>query len=354
MNRKRPAVLIFTILLLGAILAVPFFGGGVIYSAPSRTQVSLITAPPGSTATPTAFQPLAATPTYIPTAYPTNPPTVTPTATPKPDPIKPSGPNRGARTITQPDGQVNIIILGSDMHNNGNSFRTDVMMLVTINKKEGTVNVTSFPRDLYVYIPGWTTQRLNTAFPYGGFTTLQKTFQHNFGFKPDHYVLVYLWSFKRIINDLGGIYINVPQTLCDNKWVDGSRHCIYPGRQHVYGTEALWYVRSRQTTSDFDRHKRQQQVVEAVLDRAFALNTVTKIPQMYRTYQYSVRTDLNLKTILSLVPTATKLKDKSRIQQFYIDRKAVNSWVTPGGAQVLLPKYQKIRSILEQALNSPD
>lgn len=350
-SKRRTQLLFFALLLIASLLAIPFIGGRVIYSAPPETKSALITAPPGSTATPTAFQPLASTPTYIPTAYPTSTPTLTPT--PIPQQAKPSSPDRGADPIPQPEGQINVVILGSDQHSDRTGFRTDVIMLVTINKQEGTVSVTSFPRDLYVYIPGWTNQRINTAFPYGGFQTLSRTLEHNFGVKPDYYVLVYLWSFKRVINDLGGITLQVPQTLCDNKWVDGSRHCIYPGSQHLYGTEALWYVRSRQTTSDFDRNQRQQQVVEAVLDRAFALNTITKIPQMYRTYRNTVSTNIPLKTVVSLIPTITKLKDKSRIHQYFIGRSAVQSYRTSGGAAVLLPRYRKIRNILEEALNSP-
>jgi len=227
-------------------------------------------------------------------------------------------------------------------------------MLLTINTKLDTVSITSFPRDLYVFIPGWTNQRINTAFPRGGFKTLKNTFEYNFGIRPDYYVLVNLWIFERVINDLGGITINVPYTLCDNKWMGSKRHCIYAGQRHLYGQEALWYVRSRQTTSDFDRNRRQQQVVQAVFDRALALNTLRKIPKFYNTYVNNVRTNIPLKTVLSFVPTATKLKDSSRIRQYYIDRSATSSWVTPGGGQVLLPRSGKIRTILMEALNSPE
>lgn len=351
LKQKRTSILIAVILLLGSCVAVPFFGARLIYSATPEPKRALITAPPGSTPTATAFQPLSPTQTYIPTAYPTSTPTVTPTPKPtKPTSRYPSG----SRPIAQPEGQVNIVILGSDRHADWISFRTDVIMLLTVNTKENTVTLTSFPRDLYVYIPGWTTARINTAYPRGGFKTLKNTFEYNFGFRPDYYVVVNLWFFERIINDLGGIYVNVPYTLCDNKWMGSKHHCIYPGQRHLYGKEALWYVRSRQTTSDFDRHRRQQQVVQAVFERALALNTLGKIPKFYNTYKNNVNTNVPLKTVLSFAPTAAKLTDPSRIRQFYIDRSAVNSWVTPAGAQVLLPKPGRIRSILKQALNSPE
>ena len=68
-----------------------------------------------------------------------------------------------ASPIPQPEGQVNILLLGSDQRPGDYGFRTDTILLLTLNPNDGTANLTSFPRDLYVYIPGWTTQRINTA-----------------------------------------------------------------------------------------------------------------------------------------------------------------------------------------------
>lgn len=349
-KRNRFILLIVIFLLLGGCVAFPLFGVRLIYSATPESKSTLITSPPNSTPTATAFQPLPPTETYIPTAYPTSTPTLTPT----PKPTKPTSKYpSGSRPIPEPENQINIVILGSDQLAGSVGFRTDVIMLLTINKEKDTVSITSIPRDLYVYIPGWTSQRINTAFPHGGFPALKNTFEYNFGFRPDYYVLINFWFFERVINDLGGIYVQVPRTLCDDNW-HGKRHCIYPGRRHFYGEEALWYVRSRKTTSDFDRNRRQQLVLNAVFDRALALNTLGKIPKLYNTYRNSVSTNIPLKTVLSLVPTAAKLKDTSRIKQYYIDSSAVSSWVTPGGAHVLLPRPGKIRSIFIQALNSPE
>jgi len=350
-KRKRSILLIVIILLLGGCIAFPLFGVRLIYSAAPAPRSTPLGVPEDSTPTATAFQPASPTETYIPTAYPTSTPTSTPT--PKPTVPRSKYPS-GSPPIIEPDRQVNIAILGSDQHADRTSFRTDVIIILTVNKEKNTVSLTSFPRDLYVYIPGHSSQRINAAFPRGGFPTLQNTFEYNFGFKPDYYVLVNLWFFERIINELGGIYVNVPYTLCDNKWNGSQHHCIYPGQHLLYGKEALWYVRSRQTTSDFDRNRRQQQVLNAVLDRAFALDILGKIPKLYNTYVNSVSTNVPLKTILSLVPTATKLQDRSRIHQYYIDRSAANPWMTPAGAYVLLPKSGQIRQILKQALNSPE
>ena len=348
-KNKRNLILIIGIILLTLVIFVPVFGRNLAYSTAPKTRVAILDVPPGSTPTATAFQPLASTETYIPTEYPTP----TPTITPLPDRIKPASNTVGVDPIPQPEGQINIVLLGSDQKYKGYIGRTDTIILVTVNTKEDTISVTSFPRDLYIYIPNWTSQRINSAFAHGGFSSLQQTFLHNFGFKPDYYVLINLQAFEYIINNLGGIYVNVPQTICDDNWNHGLSHCVYTGKQHLYGKEALWYVRSRMTTNDFNRNVRQQLVLNGILDRFFALGTISKIPQLYNTYINNVTTNLDLGTIISLAPTAAKLSDKSRIKQYFINQDSVRSWMTPGGARVLLPKYKIIRRILENALNSP-
>lgn len=350
MDKKRYLLYIIALVILGVVvLGVKLHSGSAALSSMRLSRDDILKAPRGGTPTATAFQPLSATATYIPTEYPTP----TPTFTPTPIVVRPIGETRGVDPIEVPDRQVTIMLLGSDQRDTWPVGRTDTMILVTIDTKENTVNVTSFPRDLYVYIPGWKEQRLNAAFPHGGFECLQETLAYNFGFTPDFYILVNFWAFEYFVDDLGGFYINVPRTVCDDKWGGGESHCVYPGTKHMNGKEALWYVRSRETTSDFDRNYRQQLVLEALLDRMLALKTLTRIPQLFRNYSRHVTMNLDLGTILSLIPTAAKLSDKSLITQYFIDRSAVQSWVTPTGAQVLLPNFEAIRIILEAALNSP-
>lgn len=347
-EKKNYLLIILSIVLLGvAFLGLQLRNG--LSLSPSRIfREDIIKAPPGSTMTATPFQPLLATATYVPTDYPT--PTFTPT--PTPIIVRPIGHEQGVDLIEQPDHQVTIMLLGSDQREGSYTGRTDTMILVTINTKENTVNVISFPRDLYVYIPNWKDQRLNAAYPHGGFKVLQDTLEYNFGFRPDYFVMVNFWAFEFFVDDIGGVYINVPRTICDET-TGGETHCVYPGTRHMNGKEALWYVRSRESTNDFDRNMRQQLVLQAILDRMLALKTLTRIPQLYRTYSQHVTTDLDLGTVLSLIPTAAKLSDKSLIHQYFINQSSVEHWISPTGAQVLLPNFEAIRVILETALNSP-
>ena len=346
-NKRSVIIIIIVVILVLIILGlqmstgVPFSGFG------ARNGIAGI--PFDSTPTATAFQPLAATSTYFPTDYPTP----TPTITPIPVNVIPVSNTIGVDPIEQPEDQINILLLGSDQKYKGSIGRTDAIVLLTINTKEDTVSITSFPRDLYVYIPRWTNQRINTAFAHGGFPMMQETMLHNFGFKPDFYILVNLAAFEYFIDDLGGIYVDVPRTICDEKWGYGQSHCVYPGRQHFYSKEALWYVRSRETTNDFDRTYRQQLVLRSILNRLLSLNTLTRIPQLYSTYVNNVTTNLDLATLLSLVPTATKMSDQTRITQYFITEASITHWTSPSGAMVLLPNFQSIRNTLNQALNAP-
>ena len=96
--------------------------------------------------------------------------------------------------------------MGSD-YRPSSGYRTDVMMLVSINPKQGNVSVVSFPRDLWVTIPGVGEERLNTAQPKGGISLMADTLEYNFGVRPDRYILTNFQGFKNIVDILGGIEV---------------------------------------------------------------------------------------------------------------------------------------------------
>ncbi len=131
-------------------------------ATPSRSAYQ---PPQDATATPTPFQPLPPTPVYLPTTTPTLTPAPLPTDTPTATaPVAEIPANAGL-----PPNQMTIMLLGSDKRPWGSGFRTDTIILATLNMDLGTVNLLSFPRDLYVDIPGWGQDRINTAWGHGGF-----------------------------------------------------------------------------------------------------------------------------------------------------------------------------------------
>jgi LCP family protein required for cell wall assembly len=340
-------------------------------------RVLLAVAPPGSTATKTPFQPspptITPTPTPIPplaTAVPTQPaePTKTKKATRTPTEMT-NGESRSwsdypgpvvwpdievpppVGLLSQPAGQINIMLLGSDQRPYESGLRTDTMILLTLNPDEGTAHLTSFPRDLYVYIPGYTVQRMNTAFWYGGFDSLAMTMEYNFGVRPDYYVLINLWSFEEVIDSLGGIDVEIGKDLCDHRDSYGT-YCVYAGTQHMHGETTLWYVRSRYSTNDLDRNRRQQEVLVGVFKTLISLNGLSRAGELYQIYQDNVTTDMSFEAMAELLPLAAKLTDFSRISSYYIGVGQVYDWINYSGAQVLMPIRDAILQVMKQALNS--
>ncbi len=321
----------------------------------------------GSTVTPTPFLPLAPTATYFPTAYPTSmplpdPPTPTPGVIPAqaktwadypgptiwPDIAVPAP----AGLLSQPLGQVNILLLGSDQRPDDGGFRTDTLLLLTLNPSAGTASLTSYPRDLYVYIPGWTVQRINMAHGFGGFPLTALTFEYNFGVRPDHYVLINLWSFEEVIDSLGGIDVSVAVSLTDHRDRYGN-YSVPAGIVHMDGETALWYVRSRYTTSDFDRGRRQQEVIVAIFQKLLSMDALTRAPQIYEIYRQNVTTDMTFEQMAEFLPLAAQLSDLEGIQRYSIGPAQVVSWINYSGSQVLLPVQESVIEIMKKVLSSP-
>lgn len=308
----------------------------------------LVVAAPDSTATPTPFQPLPPTEIYLPTDTPTPtftppPPTLTPTETPR---RRSSGPI----ALEMPGSQVNILLLGADARPRQRIFRTDTIVLVTLNTELGTVNMTSFPRDLYVTLPNWGMNRINTAYEYGGFQMLSKTFEYNFGVRPDHYILINFSSFKEIVDGMGGLEVDVAQSVSDYR--AGRWYTVPKGRVKMDADDVLWYVRTRKTSNDFARNRRQQEVLRAIFEKLISMDAVKRAPEFYNLYQENVTTDLTFTDMVPFLPLAAQVtEDPSRINQYFISPKEVYDWITPGGAMVLMPRQDMVMNVIRKALN---
>lgn len=255
--------------------------------------------------------------------------------------------------LPQPNGQVNILLLGSDQRPNEGGFRTDVILLLTINSEEESVSLTSFPRDLYVYIPGWRMDRINAAQVRGGFELTAQTLDYNFGVRPDFYVFINFNGFMNLIDALGGITVNVGRTLTDQREGPGD-FTVPAGSVTMDGETALWYVRSRGTSSDFDRTRRQQEVLLALFSRLLSLNALTKAPQLYDQFKQTIETNMGIAEILPFVPLAATVNGNGQIHRYAIGPSDVESYRTQFGAAVLLPKRDVVREIMLQALSSPE
>jgi len=257
--------------------------------------------------------------------------------------------------LVEPDGQIRIALLGSDYRPKG-GFRTDTIMIVSINPEDKTATVVSFPRDLYVRMPGRDQERINTAFAYGGFDLFNEMLQENFGFQVDYYVMTNFNGFVNIIDHLGGIEVDSAQTFadtCDLPDASNGYCSVGVGTQYMDGATALWYARARYTTSDFDRSRRALEIIKAVYNRLLQFDVIKKIPSLYSIYTDNVETNLDLATVAKLAPLAPTLAQSSNIRSYTIGTKDVTPYTTPSGGSVQLPIYENIFVILKDVLYTP-
>lgn len=324
---------------------------------PGAAQASgpLVTANPFSPATGTAFAPLPPTGTPLPTATATATPLATPTASDPwgyyAAPIEPSAIDvpREAPVIPFDDDVVNILVLGSDARPYTGGHRSDTIMIASLDPSEGTVTLLSVPRDLYVFIPGWRVDRINVADARGGPDLAKETILYNFGIRIDYWVEIEFSGFRSLVDSLGGIDVNVGRYYSDE--CGGRYMTFYVGVQHMDGFTALCYARLRKASSDFDRLRRQQELVLAIFSKAISLDALNRIPELYSQFRNLVDTDMGLDPVLPLIPLAVQVAgDRARIRQFSVDSTMANGWRVPySGAAVLLPDRNAIQAMLATA-----
>jgi LCP family protein required for cell wall assembly len=273
----------------------------------------------------------------------------------------------GSRILDNGQETINFLLIGSDKRS-GASFRTDTMIVAILRPDEGQVSLISIPRDLWVSIPGRENNRINTVYqqgissgyPGGGPGLLKDTIQYNLGIRIDHTAMVDFDGFRKIVDTLGGVDIPVSCSYTDWKLIDPSYnpeieanwflHTVNPGVIHMDGDLALWYARSRQKSSDFDRGRRQQEVLRAIFTQALQAGTLTRIPELYNNVKDSVETDLGLADLLQLALNAPKMTNAD-IRSYYIRPPYVTSWITNQGAYVLSPNQELLSQLLTEALS---
>ncbi len=268
-----------------------------------------------------------------------------------------SGPNIAAGE------RVNVLLLGIDKREGeAGPFRTDTMILATLDPKTKTAGMLSIPRDLYVPIPipKVGENRINTAnffgetykYPGGGPALAKKTVEYNLGIPVHFYVLIDFEGFKKIVDTLGGIDIDVPTPIDDPEYPTenyGVEYLHIPAGHpvHMDGDLALKYARTRHTTNDFDRSRRQMQVLLAMRDKALKLDILPKLPQLYSEFKGTIQTDLSLSQILALAPIARQIRSDN-IKTRAIDQTVTYEIRLNNGADVLWPDRAKIARVVRE------
>lgn len=296
--------------------------------------------------------PVVAAPTKAPAATPT--PTATPAA------------SEAAISLDDPQPLLkttNILLLGSDRRPNTPNWRTDVIMIVAVDRPNNRVGVISLPRDLYIdQIPNHRGNKVNVI-DYlgeqdesngGGPKLLGQVLEAKIGVPIHHYVRVDFEAVKRLVDAMGGVEVDVDCALYDPYGYDegGDPLALDVGIHRLTGGEALSYVRSRRIGGDLERERRQQRFIWAVRTQIQNENLLPRIPAIYQAMQGSVQTDLNLIDAVKLVRMAMDL-DKSDVHGFVVNDPNMITAGYAGQMWVWYANWSEIAAAAQQVFDKP-
>ncbi|GAB4574280.1 MAG: LCP family protein [Anaerolineae bacterium] len=243
------------------------------------------------------------------------------------------------------------------------AYRTDTMILVSLDPTTNRIGILSIPRDLYVNIPGYSQlQRVNSAYVLGelrqpgyGPRMAMETVQYNLGIRVHDYLIVDFNAFIKVVDAIGGIDIDVPYNIADPQYPDMNYgydpFYITAGRHHLDGATALKYARTRHGSSDFRRAERQQQVLFAIRDRILDVNNLPQLvvaaPAIWASIQDGIRTGLTFDQIIRLGWYAKDIPLEN-IHTGVIDEEYITFYTTPTGASVVIPNRYALGRLMVQ------
>lgn len=358
--------------------------------SPSNTPTPAPTTPPEptATATPSPKPTRTPTPTVTETPLPTPTSLATPTSGPNPiySSLSPEGCTPFVTCIPTPappsitlENTDNILLLGSDLRPEDNSWRTDTMLLVAIDRANKRVGVLSFPRDYWLYIPGFVSdyganyQRINQVdfigervikHPKGGFGLLQEVFQHNFGIRIDHFARLHRQGFVDIVDTLGGMDVNLECEVWELSPTEGSPggydvggqpfFVLYlpSGPNHLDGETALKFVTYRYNSADWDRARRQQIFLANARQQFVNAGLLTQVPKLWSIFRNYFKTNIGLTDLIRLGAMANDM-DMDNVRARVVDYTALESVPLKSGAAVSTSKGNSVIQTIEGLFDAP-
>lgn len=270
-------------------------------------------------------------------------------------------------TLTPWDGvgRVTILLLGLDHRDweAGSEYsRSDTMIMLTLDPLSRTAGILSIPRDMWVAIPGFQHGKINTAYylgdayklPGGGPGLAVDTVEQFLGVPVNYYAQIDFQAFIRFIDEIGGVKINVPETITVDLLGSGiaTKKTLRPGVQVLPGEWALAYARARNTGGgDFDRAKRQQQVILGIRDRILSFDMlpflITNANSLFGQLSSGIRTNLSIDRAIKLALLASQVSEEG-IRRGVIDEKFILFGRSPDNLAILIPLVDKIHVLRDE------
>ena len=275
----------------------------------------------------------------------------------------PDKPSTVAAAAPSLQNTTNILLLGSDRRPDMPNWRTDVMMILAIDEATKQVGVISLPRDIYVdEIPNHRGTKINVI-DYlgeqdepngGGPKLLSQIIQKKINVPIDHYIRFDFEAFKKLVDAMGGVEIQVDCPLYDPQGYDqgGLPLALDTGVHRLNGGEALSYVRSRLVGGDLERERRQQRFAWAVRSQIQNENLLPRVPAMYQALNDHVQTDLGLRDAIKLVRFALGL-DAQKVHGFVVNDPSMIKEGYAGQMWVWYPNWPKIAEAAKNLFTTP-
>jgi LCP family protein required for cell wall assembly len=263
--------------------------------------------------------------------------------------------------------RITVLVMGIDERESEQGpWRTDTMILLTIDPVNNTAGMLSIPRDVWVEIPDYNGlfDRINNAhfrgdadnYPGGGGPALaMKTIRERFGVPVEYFVTVNFNAFTEVVDYLDCVPITVQETIDDPTYPAAVGFGYDPfhldaGEYCMDSETLLKYARTRATYGgDFDRAARQQQVLYAIRDHVLSSDQLPSLlaqaPDIYASVQDDVNTNLSLRQLIDLVRLASQLPDDA-ICSAVINGEYVDLFTLPDGSQVLIPDPNKVHGLV--------
>jgi LCP family protein required for cell wall assembly len=276
-----------------------------------------------------------------------------------------------AVSLAASDQRINVLLLGIDQREGlTDPARTDTMLVLTIDPQTKTAGMLSINRDLWVKIPGQTSEgKINTAHflgevehvPGGGPALAQQTVQAALDIPLPYYIRLNFTAFEKLIDMIGGIDIEVAESIDDPTYPDAGfgydPFYIEAGWQHLDGRTALKYARTRATAgSDLDRVKRQQQVILTVRDKILKnnqlANVLTQLGPLLQLPGGPVQTNLTPGQIIELINLAAQI-DREQIHAVTLTGDMIDPYLALDGQEAIVLKPGVAQQLRAQLYASP-
>lgn len=253
------------------------------------------------------------------------------------------------KTEMMASGDKTVVMLMGVDEREGDVGRSDTLMIATLDPKKKKAAILSIPRDTRVKIQGHGFDKINAAYAYGGYKLTQSTVENLLGVEMEHYVLINVNAFTKIIDAIGGVDINVEKRMYyEDPWDDNGGLVInlYPGQQHMDGKTAITYVRYRDEEGDIGRIARQQKFMQAVMDKLTSPAIIPRIPAIISEVVDCIDTDLSVKQMIEFM-SALKDAQSRGLQTEMLPGKPMYI----GGISYWLPDLSKLRTTIANTLD---